>query len=124
MFNIESIQRELRNLNHYHFRVKQNNENDRITNFIYETFKYKEVYRRLGDISRDSGLGDFIIDYGLCRWFNYWSSVGVERIFCEEEGVVPEINPKNRRSVFTFCLCCSFFYSFRFFCIFDFVFSW
>lgn len=67
----------------YHWGVKQNNEMDKLTNFIYKIFSFDDLQQTIATMSQE------LKDYSLNRWFNYWSAMGVESIFAQNPKVVP-----------------------------------
>jgi len=68
---------------------------DRLTNFIYLAPKWDNVLRITDDMRPE------LRNYAINRWFNYWSAVGVETIFCNLPGVTAAKNPKDRLVDFT-----------------------
>ena len=87
MLNLESREQELRKRLAYPYRWgrKQNDEDDRKTNFVYRIESFDEVMR---EIRKNFGERDEAMrDYALNRWFNFWSARAVEEIFCSLDGV-------------------------------------
>ena len=69
---------------------KQADDWDRVTNFIYLAPSWANVRQITTDM--EPGLRNYAIN----RWFNFWSAVGVERIFCELPGVKAAKNKRDR----------------------------
>ena len=90
--NISIIEHELQHMLAYSYdwrNLKQNNVFDRQTNFIYRTQVFSDV---LQTAEAEFGKRDdyqVLLSYALNRWYNFWSSVAVERIFCQSIRVVP-----------------------------------
>ena len=76
---------------------KQNDIWDRSSDFIYDFWQFESV---LECISKRTETSEFdkqaFLNYALNRWYNYWSARAVEQIFCEQPGVVPAKNAKDR----------------------------
>lgn len=53
------------------WRTKQNDRDDRATQFIYDIRKWEDLKRRV------QGLDRRLRDYAINRWFNFWSARGV-----------------------------------------------
>ncbi len=84
---------------------KQNDKWDSFTNFIYDIDKFdilidtvKITYMRMQ--SPNISYDDFL-DYTLNRWYNYWSALAIESIFCSMPGVMPNKNKKDKFVDFT-----------------------
>lgn len=74
---------------------KQNDKWDDATQFIYDTPTWDLLKHRTQNFNQD------LYRYAVNRWFNFWSAVGVEAIFCDLPGVIPAKNPKDRLVDFT-----------------------
>ncbi len=68
----------------------QSDEWDKMTAFIYSTPTWSMLVRQL------EGKPAEIRNYAINRWFNFWSAMGVEAIFCSLPGVVPARDIKDR----------------------------
>ncbi|RME44139.1 MAG: hypothetical protein D6796_12190 [Caldilineae bacterium] len=80
---------------------KQSNRWDALTNFIYHTPTWDELKIEVAR-RRPAGVdADRFFNYAANRWFNFWSAWGVERIFCELDGVQAATNPRDRLVDFT-----------------------
>lgn len=85
----------------YRWGKKQNDRDDERTNFIYQTFAFEALVETLKERFRDQPDCKEIGNYALNRWYNYWSAVAVERVFCSLPSVVARSNPKDRLVDFT-----------------------
>lgn len=65
----------------YKWGKKQDNSWDQKTNFIYQTYSMKKL------IEKTKGLDDGLTNYAFNRWYNFWSAMGVEDIFCSHPNV-------------------------------------
>lgn len=84
--DLEALERELKKRLDYPatpWDRRQNNAWDKETNFIYKTQTWEGLLGRVREFSRDK------MNYAVNRWFNFWSAVGVEEIFCRQPGVTP-----------------------------------
>lgn len=72
--------------------IKQNDDDDSLTNYIYDTQTFDEVIR----IAREKGATE---SYAVHRWYNFLTSKNVEHIFCEN-GAVKEEDEKNHNQDF------------------------
>ena len=61
---------------------KQDNSWDRQTNFIYQTYSVRKL------LERTESLAKPLQNYALNRWYNFWSAMAVENIFCSHENVI------------------------------------
>ncbi len=69
---------------------KQADKWDRETNFIYSASKWADLQRRIKNMPPEQR------NYATNRWFNFWSAMGVEAIFCSLPGVAAAKNPRDR----------------------------
>ena len=67
----------------------QNQDADQQTNFIYDTLYFDDVLLEIE--KRFSGLlnSHTLYNYALNRWYNFWSSVAVEKLFTQYAEVKP-----------------------------------
>ncbi|WP_378180282.1 hypothetical protein [Aquimarina sp. SS2-1] len=76
---------------------KQNDVWDGYSNFIYSTIEWKDLIPKITE-----AIEKFKVDrkeffyYAINRWYNYWSSLAIELIFANLNGVIPAKNKKNR----------------------------
>ena len=80
----------------YKWHCKQNNNDDYLTNFIYNIFDFEDLIKEIEKRFSDDSRYKILFDYALNRWFNFWSSQAVEQIFCELQDVIPAKNAKDR----------------------------
>jgi hypothetical protein len=82
--NIQFLEHELkRRVNEYPYTPwgrKQADQWDKTTNFIYLTNQWDNLLRVVNDMPAD------VKNYAINRWFNFWSAIGVETIFCDLPG--------------------------------------
>jgi hypothetical protein len=76
--------------------MRQNNDFDEKTNFIYKMFNFESLLEEIKTRFRNDKNFNAYFNYSLNRWFNYWSARAVETIFCSLNGVVPAKNEKDR----------------------------
>lgn len=90
--DLKRVERELRRRCDfpYHWHVKQDNEKDELTKFIYECLSWDHLNAALSELT--SGLQD----YARNRWLNFWSAMAVEQIFKQHHKVEPFKNRKDR----------------------------
>jgi len=77
--------------------IKQNNKDDRSTNFIYTSPNFEYIQHKIKTNISDKNLQN----YALNRWYNFWSATGVESIFVQNKNIVAEKNVKNKYSDFS-----------------------
>lgn len=96
--DIEKIEIELKKRLTYPYRWgrKQNDHYDRLTRFIYKIASFDDLLLRIENEFKKEPDCDVLKNYALNRWFNYYSARAVENIFCSMDGVVPEIDRKNK----------------------------
>ena len=97
-----AVERELKKRLKYSYRWgrKQNDTWDRATAYIYSVKKFDEFYKtteRIYDSLNDKKVNrqDFF-NYAANRWYNFWSAMAVEDIFCNIKGVKPSKNSKDK----------------------------
>ena len=73
----------------YRWGRKQNDADDKTTNFVYYVERFDEVLRRIERDFKAAPRYDEMLNYALNRWYNFWSARAVEEIFCGMPGVVP-----------------------------------
>lgn len=97
-YSLTQIETELKKRLPYPYKWgrKQNDNFDRQTNFIYSTQQFDslltEIKKRFGD---GNNYDDFF-NYTINRWYNFWSAVAVEQIFCSFPNVKPAKNSRDR----------------------------
>jgi hypothetical protein len=80
---------------------RQSDRFDQATRFIYSTFSFDELLRESEKRFNQQEEGKEYLNYALNRWYNFWSAVAVERIFCALPGVQSAVNPRDRLVDFT-----------------------
>jgi hypothetical protein len=85
----------------YKWGRKQNNQFDRLTNYVYRIPSFEEVLKETEEkFSKDKEHKN-IANYALNRWYNFWSAQAVEKIFCSLPNVKPALDEKDRLVDFT-----------------------
>lgn len=74
----------------YSWGKKQSNEWDAKTKFIYSTHDFNKLIEVTADFTDDEK------NYAFNRWYNYWSSVGVENLFSLHKKVSPNSNKYDK----------------------------
>lgn len=98
MLNLELLEQELKKRWQFPYRWgrRQNNAWDKASNFIYQIQYFEDLLRHLEHhCPKDFDFAAFR-DYGLNRWYNFWSARAVEHIFAQQAGVNAEANPYDR----------------------------
>lgn len=70
----------------YKWGKKQDNSWDSQTNFIYNTYSVNKL------IEKTTNLSNGLKDYAFNRWYNFWSAMAVEDIFCSHNNVTANLN--------------------------------
>lgn len=85
----------------YKWGRKQNDEFDKLTNFVYRIPSFEEVLKETESRFRKDKEHQNIANYALNRWYNFWSAQAVEKIFCSLPNVKPALDEKDRLVDFT-----------------------
>jgi len=85
----------------YKWGRKQNDEFDKLTNFVYKISYFDEVLKETESRFRKDKEHQNIANYALNRWYNFWSAQAVEKIFCSLPNVKPALDEKDRLVDFT-----------------------
>lgn len=81
----------------YKWLRKQNDHWDHYTNFIYKTLDWDALISAIAQLVKNENLDkEEAFYYTVNRWYNFWSSVAVEEIFCSLPGVFPAENSKDK----------------------------
>lgn len=80
----------------YQWGKKQNFIDDKNTNFIYSTLYFEDILAEIERKLKTLPDYDFLFNYALNRWYNFWSAVAVERIFTQFEGIKAVNNPNEK----------------------------
>lgn len=97
--NLQHIEKELKKRWDYPYiwYRKQNNVWDKHTNFIYEIPTWDELILAIAQLVEKEKLDKKeAFYYAINRWYNFWSAVAVEHIFCQQPGIVPAKNSKDQ----------------------------
>ena len=80
----------------YTWHKKQDNKGDKLTHFMYDFLYFEDLLEEID--KQFLGRQDYELwkDYALNRWYNYWSSVAVERIFTSFQDATAHTNEKHR----------------------------
>lgn len=105
--NLADLEKELRQRLAYPYDWggrKQNDADDRQTNFIYHTAQFSDLLARIDQQGKHHDAREHarLKNYALNRWFNFWSAVAIEEIFCSIPGVTPA---KQRDRLVDFQIC-------------------
>lgn len=85
----------------YKWGRKQNDEFDKLTNFVYRIPSFEEVLKETESRFKKDKEHKNIANYALNRWYNFWSAQAVEKIFCSLPNVRPALDEKDRLVDFT-----------------------
>jgi len=85
----------------YKWGRKQNDQFDKLTNFVYRISLFEEVLKEIELRFRKDKEHQNIANYALNRWYNFWSAQAVEKIFCFLPNVKPALDSKDRLVDFT-----------------------
>lgn len=80
----------------YKWGRKQNDEFDKLTNFVYRISSFDEVLKETEKRFSKDNEHKNIANYALNRWYNFWSAQAVEKIFCSLPNVKPALDEKDR----------------------------
>ena len=80
----------------YKWGRKQNDQFDKLTNFVYRISSFEEVLKEIEIRFRKDKEHKNISNYALNRWYNFWSAQAVEKIFCSLPNVKPALDSKDR----------------------------
>ncbi len=103
IINLNEIETELKKRLTYTYKWgrKQNDQFDKLTNFIYSTFLFDDVIKEINRRFKNDNDRKNIYNYALNRWYNFWSAQAVEKIFCSLPNVKPALDSKDRLVDFT-----------------------
>lgn len=85
----------------YKWGRKQNDEFDKLTNFVYKIHAFEDLLKETESRFRLDKEHQNIANYALNRWYNFWSARAVEKIFCSLPNVEPALDEKDRLVDFT-----------------------
>jgi len=81
----------------YYWGKSQDDSADQQTHFIYKTYHFERLLDKLSTLDKD------LINYGLNRWYNFWSAMAVEQLFAEHPEVCPQHNKYDKLIDFSLC---------------------
>jgi len=95
--DLERVEKELKKRLNYPYRWgrKQSNSWDKNTNFIYKTYSFESLLRKIEQLEEP------LKNYALNRWYNYWSAMAVEYIFTSHNNVKANKNIYDKLVDFT-----------------------
>ena len=85
----------------YKWGRKQNDQFDKLTNFVYHISLFDDVISEINKRFKNDKEHQNISNYALNRWYNFWSAQAVEKIFCSLPNVKPALDEKDRLVDFT-----------------------
>ena len=85
----------------YKWGRKQNDEFDKLTNFVYKIQTFEELLKETESRFKYDKDHKNAANYALNRWYNFWSAQAVEKIFCSLPNVKPALDEKDRLVDFT-----------------------
>ncbi len=74
----------------YYWGHRQQDDWDKQTNFIYQTYSFERLLEKLSSLDKE------LINYGLNRWYNFWSAMAVEYLFATHPEVTPNKNKYDK----------------------------
>ena len=95
--DLQRVERELKKrlLYQYRWGRKQSDSWDSDTNFIYQTYSFNALLKKIKPLSQE------LKDYALNRWYNFWSAMAVEYIFASHGNVIANKNSYDKLVDFT-----------------------
>lgn len=102
-YNLQQIETELKKrlIHSYKWGQKQNDNFDKLTNFIYHTFQFEELLKEIDKRFKSEKDYELYFNYTINRWYNFWSAQAVENVFCSLPNVKPALDSKDRLVDFT-----------------------
>lgn len=93
--DIDKLESELKKRLSYPYKwgLKQNDQLDSKTNFIYRINTFTELLKKIDESFSSHSNKDLLFNYSLNRWFNFWSATAVENFFLHN----PKVKPANLR---------------------------
>lgn len=80
---------------------RQGDDCDRLTDFVYQARSFRALLAESERRFSQRADGEQLRNYALNRWYNFWSAMAVEQIFCALERVAPHPQRKDRLVDFT-----------------------
>ncbi|HMU44490.1 MAG TPA: hypothetical protein PKA80_14425 [Ignavibacteriaceae bacterium] len=102
-YSLQEIETELKKRLTYPYKwgMKQNDDYDKQTNFIYHTFSFENLLTEIKNRFEEKKSDNNIANYALNRWYNFWSAQAIEKIFCSLPDVKPALDEKDKLVDFT-----------------------
>lgn len=75
---------------------KQSDDWDNLTSFIYQISKFEDLLKEITKRFKGQFNYNALFNYAINRWYNFWSAMAVEEIFCALPSIKPALNPRNR----------------------------
>ena len=72
----------------YRWERKESDEWDRATQIIYKITDFETLLSELDELE----LEEKIKNYGINKWFNFWTAKAVEKVFTENQNIMPNTN--------------------------------
>ena len=103
IINLIEIETELKKRLAYPYKWgrKQNDQFDKLTNFVYHISIFDEALEEIEKRFSKNKEHQNIANYALNRWYNFWSAQAVEKIFCSLPNVKPALDEKDKLVDFT-----------------------
>lgn len=92
-----NMEKELKKVKKYIWGRRQDNSYDNKTRFIYKVKTYNEL---MSECDKRFKNDEDLINYAICRFYNFYSHNGVADIFLKYSNVVAEKNKKHRTKDF------------------------
>ncbi len=81
---------------------KQNDIWDKYTNFIYRINNWNDLITEITlTVEKHQLNKQEVFYYAINRWYNFWSAMAVEQLFCSFSEVKPGLNSRNKLIDFT-----------------------
>lgn len=71
----------------YEWGQHQKDEWDNLTDFVYHIFSFEALLKEIESRFKAEPVLNEIVNYGMNRWYNFWSAKAIEQIFCSHPGV-------------------------------------
>jgi hypothetical protein len=71
----------------YYWGKKQNQADDRVSDFIYNILYFEDILTEIERQFKSRDNYDFLFNYALNRWYNFWSGVAIKRVFLQYQMV-------------------------------------
>lgn len=74
----------------YKWGRKQSDDWDVATDFVYKTYSFEAFLKKTENFNQE------MKNYALNRWYNFWSAMAIENIFCAHKNVVANKNKYDK----------------------------